>query len=261
MTDPVDTPAPLPANAPAVARRPWRAGLRWFLAEFVVVVAGVLTALAVSGWAEDRRDRGREQAYLQQLRTDLAASETGMQEGVDFHRQRAEAAARVLHRFWQTAPSVDAELVRDISLPRGSQRFRPILGTAEALIATGDLNLVRADTLRAAILAHLESSRAILADIERYDETYYRPAVAGLNEGPDFIPFVTFISTDYAILPRPKNPERVPFPVELADFLRDRRVYEGYMQLLIAHRNLSARYQDLHDEARALKTRVDAQRD
>src|SRR5688572_25817782 len=42
----------------------WRARVRWFAAEFLVVVTGVLVALALQAWYEDRQDRDRETAYL-----------------------------------------------------------------------------------------------------------------------------------------------------------------------------------------------------
>ena len=49
--------------------------LRWFLAEFLVVVAGVWVAMGLSGLVDKRRDLQREQVYLQQLSADLGTSE------------------------------------------------------------------------------------------------------------------------------------------------------------------------------------------
>jgi len=49
-----------------------------FLAEFVVVVAGILVALALAlalgSWSDDRRDQQRERDYPPQLEVDLASS-------------------------------------------------------------------------------------------------------------------------------------------------------------------------------------------
>ena len=254
----VSTPPP-PAAPPRaiVAGRSWKSSLRWFLAEFVVVVAGILVALAVSSWAQERQEIKREQVYLRQLSADLKASEKDLAEATEFLTQRAEASTRILHRFWRNDLTVDERLIEDFGLPRSTRRYRPVLGTAEALTLSGDLNLIRSDTLRAQIIAYLESMKTNLENINRYDETYYRPAVASLYAGPDIYQFVKFRNPGIVLRPRPDQPERVPFPATLAGMLRDRRVYDGYNFLLVAHRNQAACYEDMLEQSRTLRADVE----
>lgn len=78
---------------------------------------------------------------------------------------RALASARVVHRFWRSARPSTEGLARDLILPQGTRRFRPILGTAEALITTGDINLIRSDSLRAQLPAYVDSMKTQLEDI------------------------------------------------------------------------------------------------
>jgi hypothetical protein len=257
MTDPAKQVAPPAAHRVGPDGRHWKSSLRWFLAEFVVVVAGVLVALAVSSWAQDRQDHKREQAYLRQLSADLKANERDLGEAVDFLRLRAEASARVLHRFWREDLVEDDTLREDLSVPRSTRRFRPVLGTAEALTSSGDLNLIRSDPLRAAILAYVEAMKTHLEDINRYDETYYRPAVAILYRGPDMYQFVKFKTSEDALRPRPNAFQRVPFPATMAGMLRDRDVYDGYNSLLVVHRNQSARYDEMRTQTVALRAQVE----
>ena len=54
--------------------RPTLRGLRWFAAEFFVVVAGILVALAVQSWWNDRSARLEEHALLQRLRAEFLRS-------------------------------------------------------------------------------------------------------------------------------------------------------------------------------------------
>lgn len=250
----------LPATSPRVvaAGRGWKSSLRWFVAEFVVVVAGILVALAVSSWAQQRQENKREQAYLRQLSADLGASEKDLAEAVDLLQLRAEATARVLHRFWRNDLSVDAQIVQDLALPRSTRRFRPVLGTAEALISSGDLNLIRSDPLRAQVIAYLESMKTNLENINRYDETYYRPAMTSLYAGPDMYQFVVFKTNIDLVRGRPNTVERVPFPTTVASMLRDRTVYDGYTSLLVAHRNQSYHYRDMLEQSKALRASVEA---
>lgn len=68
-----------PATPPPVIEAPhpaWQGRLRLFLAEFVVVVSGILVALALAlgSWADDRRDQQRERDYPPHLEVDLASS-------------------------------------------------------------------------------------------------------------------------------------------------------------------------------------------
>ena len=95
----------------------WRRGVSWFLAEFLVVVAGVLVALAVSAWWQGRLDRQHETEYLQQLDADLLATENDMEHAQVALNRRALAAHAVAHVFWGERPASDAELRRDLTLP------------------------------------------------------------------------------------------------------------------------------------------------
>lgn len=236
----------------------WASSMRWFVAEFIVVVAGILVALALSAWAEDRRDRERERLYLTQLGVDLGVSEATLSEATEFMRLRAEASARVLHRFWRDDLTVDASTLDDLSLPKTMRRFNPVLGTANALMSTGDLNLVRDDALRSRIVTYLDVVRTKQDDVRRFDETYYRTGVHVLVRGPDLMQFLSFRSQDETQRTRPSTIERVPFPTTLQEMLRDRSVYEGYNLLLTSHRNQSARYSEMLEETRALRVLVDA---
>lgn len=90
---------PTPQRYAVDGQRKWRRSLRWFLAEFVVLVAGILVALAVSSWAQDRQDAKREQVYLRQLEVDLVANEKDLAAMVEELAGRTYATSRVLHRF------------------------------------------------------------------------------------------------------------------------------------------------------------------
>ena len=258
----------LPPTEPAAAnpvRRSWnvRKSLRWFFAEFLVVVAGVLVALAVSAWWQGRQDREHERQYLQQLDADLLATENGMHDAITFLVPRAVAAAAVEHAFWGERPASNDALNNDFSLPWSTRRFRPVLGNIEALISSGDINVIRSASLRTHLVAYVEWSRARLDDVNRYDETYYRPAVNEMQSQFD-------ISTLHMDLWRKKNMGQPhafdmnaipatgspPFPVDLDAVLKNRIVYNAYSKLMLAHRNQSAQYGSILERARFLHAQV-----
>ena len=59
---------------------------RWFsfLAELVLIVAGILIALYIDGWVQEQRDRSTATEYLSMLREDLVLIEESLQTYVDF---------------------------------------------------------------------------------------------------------------------------------------------------------------------------------
>jgi hypothetical protein len=58
--------------------------------EFVIVVAGILLALQVSNWNQDRVDRGRGARFEARLREELITDREGMNEALAFWRKVSE---------------------------------------------------------------------------------------------------------------------------------------------------------------------------
>ena len=237
--------------------------LRWFLAEFLVVVIGVLVALAVSAWWQSQQDRALERRYLEQLDADLLSTESDMHDALTLLTARAVAAAKVQHAFCGERPASDAVLEKNLALPGGTSRYRPVLGNIEALISSGDIGVIRSAPLRTALVSYVEWSKARLEDVGRYDETYYRPAVNELRSAFDIGSF----NMDSF---RKKNAERPhafdmrsmaatgspPFPVNLDELLKNRVIYSAYAKLMLAHRNQAGEYGSILESARFLHAQV-----
>lgn len=118
-------------------RRSWTARIRWFLAEFVVVVCGILAALAVNAWWGRHQDRQQEVSFLRQLDADLAASDSVLVAASEFFYVRAVDAAAVSRAFWRIEPPPADSLTDWMLGPLSSGRFRPVTGTAGALVTSG----------------------------------------------------------------------------------------------------------------------------
>lgn len=256
-----------PERLPAADRR-WPAALRWFGAEFLVVVTGVLVALALGAWWQERDNRERETAYLQQLAADLDTTEQSLQWISEFHIEAALAAARVGRAFWKPEPPTLAELSADLGRPFRSMRERPVLGTIEALIATGDLRLIRSNALRTELTTYAEFAEATIENIQRHDETYYRPGVNALIENLDMNQLVheaervaDAVSAGHFHPLRivPPGERRIPFPTDIEALLSNRELYDAYRKLLLAHNNQGVNYRRILDRARRLRGQVHRQ--
>lgn len=89
---------------------PTRIQIQWprLAAEFLVIVVGVLVALGVDQWAQDRRDRSLEAEYLERLLEDLRYD---LEELVFIRGQSASSAEHsrlVLDRAWVGSAPVDS---------------------------------------------------------------------------------------------------------------------------------------------------------
>ena len=235
--------------------------MRWFAAEIVVIVAGVLIALALNAWWQGRQEADLERAYLEQLHADLVASEEGLAGAVWFFEVRASAAAGIVHSFWQDDLPPQDSLATWMLRSLTSWRFRPALGTAEAIVSTGDLRLVSDDSLRTMTVRYIDNIEANLEDAQRYDETYYRAARALLPDefNPAALSVMLRDSTDDPPSPlagAPQDFDRVPFPIDFDTVMTDPQLYKAFSSLLVAHRGTMGRYESMLRRTQRLRAHV-----
>lgn len=144
-------------------------------AELVLVVAGVLIALAVDSWRGDRNDRERERAYLRQLLADARETELRLERSIaedsvtSANVARLLEAARTFHRAADPAGAVPAaDSVRTWAVTAYAS-FVPLTGTYATLMQSDGLRLLRNDSLRFHIIAYaatVTSSQEVLRHTE-----------------------------------------------------------------------------------------------
>lgn len=257
-------PAGIQTHAPP--RWAWRRALRWFGAEFLVVVTGVLVALAVGAWWQGLQDAAKERAYLRQLAADLRETERAADAADAFLQPVDRAGSLLWLAFYEAdAPPRDS-LLAWAERAMWTSTVRPVLGTAEALVATGDLALVRDDSLRTAITAYLERTRGRLYDHAQFDRVWsdaerrmrrhidptesalmlYRPEVLD-----QFLAQMGVPEANLAGL-------MVPFPFDAAAFLGNAEALRDAFEMANAKRNLLTVRQAMREDARRLRARVEA---
>ena len=165
-TPPLSPSVPPPTDS-ASPKRPWTILGRlsqaireqnWFAVtlEVCIVVLGVVIGFQINAWGQDRADQAREQVYLRQLVDDLRETERDL-DRLDSWMAEPE---RVLLQF-TIAFRLPGTPPRDsILLWAGRAPYisvpGPVTGTAEALVASGDIGLIQNDSLRSAITGYLE---------------------------------------------------------------------------------------------------------
>ena len=256
-----ETPA-VPASAPR--RWDWRPRVRWFAAEYLVVVLGVLTAVGINAWWQGRQDAATEAAYLRQIVQDLDAT-VAVMDGLDASLAPAEQAGDLLFESFRRTDALPADSV--LVLVSAASRIsdaRPTLGTIEAPVSTGDLALIRDDSLRASIPAYLEQQRTWL---DRQAVLFNR----AVDNFEALQPHVDVSEADAAMvasggslqIPRPgmRGPDSVtasrsPFPFDAERFRRDPDAYDTVVWMVYMQMQSRGVRRQMASTARDLRQRI-----
>jgi hypothetical protein len=229
--------------------------LRWFAAEFFVVVTGVIVALGATSWWEGRQSFARETAYLGQLLADVKQTE-GLVARADEDMRDGDAAAVALARSFQEAvpPPPDSLHRWVVDALAWDESPRLVVATAQALMTTGDLTLIRSDPVRVGIVSYLEVAREHEAR-NQSDFEFYRLAIQQVLEGIDYLHALSDTgSNDYS----PVGPSRIAFPTNVEAFLHNRRVYNGSLTVSVMRNNEEVRRRQMAGQADELRRLVDA---
>jgi hypothetical protein len=141
-----------PPTEPAPRRwhRDLRAQLRWFTAEILVVVAGVLIALALNAWWQGRQQAREEQRLLVALLDEFTANQDRLAGILAFHSDLKATAQVLLALSADPSPtlSVDSadQLLADVTWWASYTTLESTV--LDAAVQDGQLDLIRTDSLR-----------------------------------------------------------------------------------------------------------------
>lgn len=142
---------------------------RWrrYVAEGIVIVVGILVALAADAMWQYRIDRADEHTMLRELEAEFAANAQQLDSVAAEHR-RGREGVRVLLGALRGSLDVPPDSIRDLlELLDAPWTFNPKLAALESVIASGQLGLIRDDSLR----IELVGWPAIVEDMKE-DELY-----------------------------------------------------------------------------------------
>ena len=251
--------------AAAVRQQNWTA----VAVEVGIVVLGVLIAFQVNAWGQARSDRAQEQTHLRQLAADLAETERLMTRADSVSLPWDRAANRLWAAFYTDPPPPrDSLMWWRIWADSYVTDARPLLGTAEALIATGDLALVHDDSLRAAIVAYVEETRAGMETQARLSAQWHEAQATmdrGIDNGevvqmvtettPEFMEWVRSVDPTFTF---PDDP-RIRFPLRPERLFEDRALAQAAWTMRNVRANLRLSRAGIREDAAALRQRVEAQ--
>lgn len=154
----------------------------WFAVglEVVIVVLGVVIGFQITAWANRQADLSTERSYLNQIRQDVEETRNHATAVGGFLAESELAAGHLFDSFRSIEPLSDDSIQILISKSLAYYPVYPVLGTIEALMSTGDLSLIRDDSLRMFIPVFVEQVR-LMSQLQEEIQAEMRGAMMDLT--------------------------------------------------------------------------------
>ena len=127
----------------------------WFFAEILVVVAGILIALWIDQWRDELERRGLEGRYIEQIVSELVLSEERILDSKRRHGRWVESIEELKAAF----DGVERVQRDRVSVLLSEAKFANypdlVVGSALALVSTGDVLMVSESCVKARINNYL----------------------------------------------------------------------------------------------------------
>ncbi len=136
--------------------------LLYAIGEIVLVVIGILIALQINNWNENRKDRNKEQVILEQLSEDYHANLNQLELKIATRRRMVRSAFEVLEAIDNPNGVERDSLINYIADLTNDPTFDPIQND---LISSGNLRLISNERLNR-ILSNWSSDIVALKEIE-----------------------------------------------------------------------------------------------
>ena len=146
-------------------------------------------------------------------------------------------------------------------------RVRPVDGTAEALIATGDLNLIQNDSLRSAITKYLDENGHQIAATD-YQMEQIAESIRELTRHIDRLegapaeedPRAAAIFREaFPYADVPDGERRTPFPTSSETFFQNREAYTAVQTIARLKRMIAGNRLYMIQRTRALREQIEAE--
>jgi hypothetical protein len=176
----------------------WRSKLRWFAAEFLVVVSGILVALALNAWWASRQERQVVATYLGSLQTELQTNLSMLEGHLEaLEQQKVDIENYVLNIVLAEPGTVSQDSIQQMMWAFGPPLASPARRAAFDDLVSGGLRRIDNTEVRHLILEYgqameLDASRQERAEIwfdermEAYNETHADLVGMRTAEGSDW---------------------------------------------------------------------------
>jgi hypothetical protein len=146
--------------------------LKYAIGEIFLVVIGILIALQINNWNENRKLRIQEVKYLKNLQTDLITELKSNDSMIVYRNNKARAAASILTYTPPKTPEQIYKFEKTFELVYFWKTFIPSNNTFKELSSSGNLNTLKNDSLKYYLL-ELDKMYVEIANYEHHMRREY----------------------------------------------------------------------------------------
>jgi len=169
--------------------------MRYAIGEILLVVIGILIALSINNWNENRKLRNQELKYIENLRTDIELNIAEINQYLDTRTSSIESANKVIE-YYEGKPLSD---LNDLNFHATNvyiwQKFTLHDNTYQELVNSGNLTIISNDSIKTGLL----DLQALYNKLKNEEEHYrydtelllYEPAY-GMLDMNDLIKSFTY---------------------------------------------------------------------
>ena len=147
--------------------------------EFVFIVLGVLSALMVDAWIEQRNDDELRQQYLVRLSADLETDLQNLEYRISFFNAVQSFGLQTIERL-RTGEAINREAISAAFYASEVFPFQPVKNTYVDLQSTGNLRLLREVDVRLALTMYYNQDANLANAFGTATTQVYRRVVRGI---------------------------------------------------------------------------------
>lgn len=152
--------------------------LLYALGEIVLLVIGILIAVAINNWVQKQQNKDKETFYLEALLKEFEVSHQKLQTLIEVNHQSYTAAQQVAQYMAVDSLPTETELSQLLFTSLSSElTYNPNTSVLEELINSGGLKYISNNELR----MHLTSWESVLLGVNRQEENLRKQRERVLN--------------------------------------------------------------------------------
>ena len=124
---------------------------KYAIGEIVLVVIGILLALSINNWNEDRKDKILEQNYLLKIHEEFKSNKEQFDHIISMHKQSYRSSNWIIENYNKPDINIDT-LRKHLLVFRFSYTYNPSKSSIDAIINSGKLGIIRDNELSSKLL-------------------------------------------------------------------------------------------------------------
>lgn len=149
----------------------FRKYLLYAIGEIVLVVMGILIALQINNWNEDRKERIVEKKIYENLLSDIKEDIIIIKERIALSKREKKALYNHVHNAYQTQKSTEDFIKLNSSVEWNADNFILQIKTFDELVNSGKLSIIKDKSLKDKILGYYKTYDIAATHIAELNQT------------------------------------------------------------------------------------------